>query len=275
MKNKLFFLLAISSFSFIFTPVKAYVYSLNQAQKEKITDKVKNLIYKDRATLILEGGTLFAGVVALQSEILPRILPDFFIKTLPMNVQVTNPDGKLGLRILNLFISCGQGILVSKCLNLLHEKGLGMMQRGTWNFTLKIFLKKHSHVYSLFEMIELEMSNLLYQDKQIRNALIMSLESKINLLAQQISYIDGYALYKINQYDQEAKFNAKSNALREYKIFEEIRNDFITNLFTTLQLLKDSKENEDFQNTVFASKQALQYGSQNINQRINTLELYL
>ena len=243
--------------------------------KKSYVTKVERNILKDRVKVVLTGAALGGAVVGMHVEILRHYFPDIVKNEKGHAVAFDNPDGKWLLGAGNFLLMQAQNIAFAAFLGFLGNRFGHLFKPGQWNFTLIQFMQKHTQLYGAFEQCNGEVRGLLYQnDEQLREHLVKAFVTKLNFLTEQLCYVDGYVISKIEQYEKASKFNAYTRLSQEYKIFEEVRKSFINEIMEHVQDLQNNLKDTDFQNKVLDCIQALHHGSQNLHQRIQSLNMY-
>ena len=247
--------------------------TLTIQQKEAACSKVHTIIRADRTRFVLQlTGTVAAGVVWMMRS-------SFFSKEVGWkkgtDFYLDNADGKWSTAGLNFMLWGGQAIGTSFIMGFLTRNIFPAIKMGQWDFTLKEFIEKHTRLYEVFEQVNTQASSLMYQtDYSIRETLVDSLAEKIKVLAETLSYIDGYALLRMKQLENDSKFNAKAQLMKDYVVYEKTREIFISKLLAAVESLRIESEATDFQNKVLNAIQLMQQGSHNLHNCVQALNFH-
>ena len=268
-----FFLLMSSCHQRVYTSdTTAILSTLSDAQKIRVSDRVRTIIKRDRTKSALEGAALTGAVLMLYVIPLPK---EMFERANYLTLSLVNPDKKFLIKLFNFGCFVVQNVSTGFFINFLKEHVFYSFKRGQWNFTLTQFMEKHTLLRTTLESVSNQANTLLYEsNSDVRAQFIESLLLKVQTFVEQLSYIDGYVLLKIKELDDKSKFNAKEKLSKEYEVFTTFRKSFIDDLLTSIGKLQIDTEDSNFQNRVLSLIQILQQGSHKLHNCIESLNLY-
>lgn len=277
MKKTMLLACIISSISSLQASELAFsLEKLTTKQRLKMCQVVQGVIRKDRARLLFQSGTVLTTVLTALAVVLGigKLFPQIFEEK-TSDLLIKNPGKSSIIWLCNWGLRIFQTAATTVLIHSLGKIAMPRFTPGQWNFTLDEFMLKHTQLNKSFEQLYTQANTLLYEnDRELRVKLIESLLAKINLFMQYSYYVDGYVILKINEFDKNNQFNAKSQLAKEYAIFEIVRKNFIEQLASRIDTLKIAAEQDDFQNNVLKLLQLLQQGSRNIDNSIQALNFY-